>query len=153
MAAEIERKFLVDGPLPDCPGRSIVQAYLNLDPQRTVRVRIEEDEATLNIKGKSIGGGLARPEFEYPVPAADARAMLELAEGSAVEKVRHRLPAGPHTWEIDVFRGDNQGLIVAEIELEDEEETFDRPAWLGREVTQDHRYKNASLAQHPYRDW
>ncbi len=153
MATEIERKFLVPGRFPDCPGRAIVQAYLNLDPERTVRVRIEEDEANLNIKGKSTSEGLARPEFEYPIPRADARTMLELAEGSPVEKVRHRLPAGPHTWEIDVFHGDNEGLVVAEIELTSEAEAFERPEWLGEEVTHDHRYKNASLAQRPWRDW
>lgn len=151
MAAEIERKFLVAGELPAGQETDIVQAYLCLDPERTVRVRIESGSATLTIKGQA--EGITRPEFEYPIPLDDAQELLLLALGKPVEKTRRRAQAGAHSWEIDTFHGANAGLVVAEIELQSESETFEKPAWLGREVSNDPRYLNAKLAQAPYSSW
>ena len=151
MATEIERKFLVDGEIPAGDDTHIIQAYLSLDPQRNVRVRIENDAATLTIKGKTVG--ISRAEFEYTIPLDDAKELLKLAAGSAIEKVRRRVPSGDHTWEIDTFHGANQGLIVAEIELNSESEEFTRPSWLGEEVSSDPRYLNSQLCQRPFNSW
>jgi adenylate cyclase len=151
MATEIERKFLVTGELPDGQDTDIVQAYLSLDPERTVRVRIESGSATLTIKGRT--EGISRLECEYPIPLADARELLGLALGEPVEKTRRRSRVGIHTWEIDRFHGANDGLVVAEIELETESDTFERPSWLGEEVSSEARYLNAKLAQAPYGSW
>lgn len=151
MATEIERKFLVSGAFPDGKATEIVQIYLSLDPQRTIRVRIESGKATFNIKGKT--EGITRTEFEYPIPLPDAWELLKLAIGSPIEKTRHRISHGAHTWEVDVFHGANQGLIVAEIELASESQSFEKPAWVGEEVSTDFRYTNASLATHPFQSW
>ncbi len=151
MATEIERKFLVSGEIPDGDDTRIVQAYLNLDPQRTVRVRIEDDAATLTIKGKT--EGLSRAEFEYAIPLDNAEELLKLAEGPAIEKTRRRVPLGSHTWEIDTFHGANHGLVIAEIELRSESEEFVRPDWLGAEVSADRRYLNSQLCQQPFSRW
>lgn len=155
MAIEIERKFLVADDrwraLADdgCPMR---QGYLASDPRSSVRLRISGDAAYLNIKGATVGA--QRLEFEYPVPLADAEVMLDqLCSGPLVEKRRHRLQAGAHVWEIDVFSGDNEGLVVAEIELGAVDEPFERPAWLGEEVTEQTRYYNACLVRRPYNTW
>ena len=154
MAVEIERKFLVQGQ----GWRSSVlqlrftQGYLSRDPARTVRVRIEGDEARLTVKGRTQGA--TRAEFEYQIPVADAQALLTLCDGPLVEKIRHfhRHDDGL-AWEIDEFFGDNAGLVVAEIELSSETQTFARPAWLGAEVTGDVRYFNSNLAVRPYSSW
>jgi adenylate cyclase len=148
MAAEIERKFLVrgDGWKASTDGGShLRQAYLASNDRCAIRVRIkDEDKAYVTLK--SAKPGSSRDEFEYAVPVADAREMLDLREGDVIEKTRYRVPAGDLTWEIDVFSGAHQGLVVAEIELPDESAQFDRPDWLGDEVTHDKRYYNASLA-------
>lgn len=151
MATEIERKFLVSGTIPAGDETHMLQAYLNFDPQRTVRVRIGDDSATLTIKGKT--EGISRAEFEYPIPLDDARSLLDLAVGSVIEKTRRRVLVGEHTWEVDTFAGANRGLVVAEIELSSESEQFDKPEWVGDEVSGDKRYLNSLLAQHPFTDW
>jgi adenylate cyclase len=152
MATEIERKFLVQGTQwrrPD-PVR-IAQGYLNQDKERTVRVRLAGDEAFLTIKGLSRGA--SRAEFEYLIPAADAVQMLALCEGPVIEKLRHIVVHQGMTWEVDEFLGDNAGLVVAEIELESEEQAFELPNWVGQEVTDDPRYYNSSLSIRPYKIW
>ncbi len=152
MGIEIERKFLVAGDAwRAAPGRHYAQGYLNRDKRRTVRVRIVEHEAWLTIKGENAGA--TRAEFEYPIPVADARQLLALADGPQVRKIRRVVHHAGHAWEIDEFQGDNAGLVVAEIELHAEDEAFERPAWLGAEVTHDPRYFNSSLAAAPYRTW
>lgn len=155
MALEIERKFLLRSDAWRALANSRVlmrQGYLASNNQSSIRVRIADDAAWLNLKAKrSI---LTRLEFEYPIPPADADEILrELCNGPLVEKYRHEIPAGAHVWEIDEFIGDNAGLIVAEIELRSEADEFDRPAWLGEEVTEDERYYNFNLAKHPFREW
>jgi len=152
MGIEIERKFLVTGEgwrQPDAQWLS--QGYLSRDPLRTVRVRVAGEEAFLTIKGKT--EGIARPEFEYPIPIADARALLALCDGPLVEKFRHRVAWGGLVWEVDEFHAANAGLVVAEVELASAEQAFAPPPWLGVEVSHDPRYFNANLAQHPYSAW
>ena len=151
MGIEIERKFLVRGAVPEGECSRIVQAYLCLDPERTVRIRIDSESAFITVKGATVGA--SRSEFEYAIPIEDAAELLKLCVGKPIEKVRHRVAMGPHLWEIDVFGGANAGLVVAEIELASESEMFDRPGWLGEEVTSDSRYLNACLAQNPYESW
>ncbi len=152
MGTEIERKFLVIGTdWRQAPGRLLCQGYLNRDKQRTVRVRIAGARAWLTIKG--VSRGAARAEFEYEIPVPDAEQLLALCDGPVVRKIRHSLEHQGFTWEVDEFLEENEGLVVAEIELQAEDQPFDRPAWLGREVTHDPRYFNANLAAHPYREW
>ncbi len=155
MALEIERKFLLRSDAwQQNVSRSvrIRQGYLNQARQCSVRVRSAEGRGWLNIKSATIGA--QRHEYEYEIPFADAEEMLDkLCLRPLIEKVRHFVKYGDHTWEIDVFEGDNQGLMVAEIELNDPAETFDRPAWIGQEVTDDPRYYNTCLVRHPYKDW
>ncbi len=152
MAVEIERKFLVTGTAwQQVPGVVYRQGYLNRDKARTVRVRVAGDLAFLTIKGVSVGA--TRAEFEYPIPLADAQALLSLCDGPLIEKTRHVLTHAGTVWEVDVFAGDNAGLVVAEVELASEDQAFVRPDWLGEEVTQDARYFNSNLATHPYRHW
>lgn len=155
MALEIERKYLVakdSWKARASAGERFVQGYLCGDGPASVRVRIEGERANINIKATVVGA--ARAEYEYPVPLADAREMLaELCIAAPVEKTRHRVPHGHHTWEIDVFEGANAGLVVTEIELQSADEVFDMPDWVGREVTHDKNYYNHALAIHPYRDW
>jgi adenylate cyclase len=155
MATEIERKFLLRDDswrqLADA-GTRFSQGYLIGSSRASVRVRIEGDQANLNIKSATLG--IHRHEFEYPVPLDEAREMLEtLCEKPIIDKIRYRLHYGKHEWEIDVFEGDNAGLVVAEIELQHEDEPFERPDWLGEEVSHDVRYYNVNLVKHPYKDW
>jgi CYTH domain-containing protein len=152
MATEIERKFLVHGEgWRQGAGTRISQGYLNRDKARTVRVRIAGNEAFLAIKG--VSRGASRAEFEYPIPLADAEQLLTLSDGPIVEKNRYVIDHEGSTWEVDEFRGDNAGLVVAEIELTSEDQPFSRPPWLASEVTEDSRYYNANLASHPYAKW
>ena len=155
MATEIERKFLVknDGWRAQAePGVRFRQGYLAGGGKASVRVRVEGEAANLNIKSATLG--VRRQEYEYPIPLADAHLMLDsLCEGRLVEKTRYCVTVGKHVWEVDVFEGDNAGLVVAEIELDHEDEPFERPAWAGEEVSHDRRYYNVYLAQHPYREW
>ena len=152
MALEIERKFLVTGTAwRSATPQYLCQGYLNRDKQRTVRVRVAGEQAFLTIKGLSRGA--TREEFEYPIPLADAQALLALCEGATIEKYRHVLDWRGHRWEVDEFLGANQGLVVAEIELTREDVAFERPDWLGAEVTQDARYYNANLVDLPFQRW
>jgi adenylate cyclase len=149
---EIERKFLVVGEQwRTATGSLIAQGYLNRDKARTVRVRLSGEKAYLTIKGPSVG--VIRPEFEYPIPVRDAQEMLALCDGPVVQKVRHLVPFAGLTWEVDEFLGDNAGLVVAEIELTTENQVFDRPVWLGQEVSDDPRYFNSNLAVVPFSNW
>jgi len=153
MAVEIERKFLVRGePWKTLSGTRMVQAYLSFGESCTVRIRIAGDQGWLTLKGPK--DGISRAEFEYPVPVSDAGEMLaSLAETPVVEKTRYTLQHRGHLWEIDVFSGRNAGLVVAEIELDSEEESFDHPDWLDREVTDESRFQNSFLAVHPFDTW
>jgi adenylate cyclase len=149
---EIERKFLVRPTwVPETLGAKIVQGYLNSSKERAVRVRLSGDRAWLTVKGPT--EGISRLEFEYAIPAFDAIAMLDLCERPLVEKTRHEVKAGDHVFEIDVFFGENAGLIVAEIELDDEDEWFLRPDWLGPDVSHDLRLFNSSLSLRPFGGW
>lgn len=152
---EIERKFLVlteDWRTLATSAIAMRQGYLNSEKRCSVRVRISGEEAHLNIKGATIGA--KRLEFEYPIPIDQATIMLDtLREGPLIEKVRYLIPQGHLLWEVDVFSGDNEGLVVAEIELSDPNEAFDLPAWIGKEVTHDPRYYNTCLSREPYLTW
>ena len=154
MSQEIERKFLVDVARwsPRDAGTRFVQGYLCADPARTVRVRREGARAKLTIKGAS--SGITRTELEYDIPVADAELMLAtMCEPPLVEKTRHREEHGGTLWEIDVFHGENAGLVLAEVELPSEDAPFTRPAWATSEVSHDPRYYNAQLARHPFGRW
>jgi adenylate cyclase len=152
MPLEIERKFLTAGEgWRSGAGVLICQGYLCSVPSRTVRVRLAGDAGFLTIKGAT--DGATRAEFEYSIPLEDARSLLTLCEGPLLEKVRHRVRFGGHWWDVDEFLGENTGLVIAEVELGDEGEHFERPPWLGAEVTDDARYFNSNLARRPYRHW
>lgn len=152
MATEIERKFLVRGrKWRHGAAKRVRQGYLSRDEERTVRVRISGKRASLTIKG--IARGAARPEFEYTIPLRDAQRLLKLCDRPPLEKKRYTVRHAGATWEIDEFLGANSGLVVAEIELDDERQAFEAPAWLSREVTDDPRYLNSNLADVPYSRW
>lgn len=154
MGKEIERKFLVNGDAwrSLANGTWCRQGYLNSARERTVRIRTTGDRAFLAIKGPTVGP--TRAEYEYEIPVADCDAMLDaLAEKPVIEKKRYKVPFAGLTWEIDEFSGDNAGLIVAEVELESEGQTFRKPEWAGEEVTADPRYFNSNLIKHPYSKW
>jgi len=153
MGREIERKFLVNGDQWRnlAKGVHYRQGYLSSVKERAVRVRTIEDKAFLTIKGKS--EGLARAEFEYEIPLEDAIALLELCEQPLIDKQRFKIRVAEHTWEVDEFYGANEGLIMAEVELESEDEDVELPNWIGEEVSHDPHYFNASLIKHPYCEW
>lgn len=153
MGIEIERKYLVQGKPWSATDKATVyrQGYLNRDAQRTVRVRIAGTKAMLTIKG--ISQGATRAEFEYEIPVKDAEELLKLCDGPVIEKTRHIILFEGKTWEVDEFYGDNEGLVMAEIELKSEEEMFALPPWVTEEVTGDERYYNSSLAVSPFKDW
>jgi adenylate cyclase len=155
MGKEIERKFLVaDDGWRDGAGEGTVyqQGYLSLDPERTVRVRLAGQRGFLTVKGSSRGA--ARSEFEFEIPPGDAADMLDhLCLRPLIEKTRYRIAAGGKTWELDEFAGENDGLLLAELELRDEGERFEKPLWAGEEVTGDPRYYNATLVSRPYSRW
>jgi adenylate cyclase len=156
MAVEIERKFLLKSDswrAQVTRAQRMTQGYLQRSADTAIRVRITGDRAHLNIK-KSLDAGVHRLEFEYPIPLHDAQEMLDqIALPTIIDKTRHLLRVAGHTWEIDEFHGDNAGLIVAEIELQRVDEDFDRPAWLGEEISNDPRYYNSNLSEHPYCRW
>jgi CYTH domain-containing protein len=156
MAQEIERKFLVagDGWKGAWPSTAIRQGYLSTDPDRVVRVRVAGGDAFLTIKGRPATGTLTRPEFEYPIPRAEAEWLLDhLCLQPVIVKSRHRVTFESAIWEVDEFEGVNAGLVLAEIELERADQPIALPDWIGAEVTADPRYTNASLARNPYRAW
>lgn len=155
MPVEIERKFLVQGDhwRDQVESHShIMQGYLAYGPALTVRVRVKGDQAFLTIKGET--QGLSRKEYEYPIPVHEAKEMLaHLAVLPPIDKVRHDLRVGDHLWEVDVFAGENAGLVMAEVELTAEDESFVLPDWVGQEVSDDPRYLNVNLARHPFCRW
>lgn len=153
---EIERKFLVlsnDFMSEAFSQKRIVQAYLNSNPERSVRIRIKENRAFLTIKGKGNPSGTTRLEWETEISVRDAEQLLLICEEGTIDKIRYEVKIGWHTFEVDVFAGENEGLIMAEIELESEDEVFEKPFWLGHEVTNDERYYNAYLSKNPFKKW
>lgn len=152
---EIERKFLVEGDYKTTAFASypILQGYLSSVPGRNVRVRLCGNKAFLTVKGPSDQEGMSRFEWEKEITPDEARLLLPLCEPGIVEKTRYLVRAGEHVYEVDEFLGENAGLVVAEIELESEEELFIKPIWLGKEVTGDRRYYNSFLTKHPYKEW
>lgn len=153
---EIEKKFLVISDVfkdEATTKKEILQGYLNSDPERAVRVRVKGDKAYITVKGISNESGMSRFEWEKEIDKKDAEALLKLCEPGAIEKIRYDVKLGKHTFEVDEFFGENEGLKLAEVELESEDEQFEKPDWLGEEVTGDKRYYNVQLVQNPYKNW
>ena len=155
MANEIERKFRVDGEFKKLSTAEtrIVQGYLSSVPERTVRIRIKGDKGYITIKGIGNESGATRYEWEDEISVADATELLSICEPGVIDKVRFLVKHGEHTFEVDEFFGENEGLIVAEVELDSEEEEFDRPDWLGAEVTGEAKYYNSMLMKNPFKAW
>lgn len=155
MAIEIEKKFLVNNDFTRFATDSerITQGYLCSAPERTVRVRIKGNRGFITVKGPSNKSGASRYEWEKEISIHDATNLLELCEPGVIDKIRFYVPVGGHLFEVDVFHGDNEGLIVAEIELNAEDEAFEQPVWLGTEVTGDPKYYNAALMKNPFNQW
>ena len=155
MGIEIERKFLVNhdawGKINKPEGKRYRQGYILSDETRTVRIRVADDAAFITLKGRA--SGISRSEFEYPIPVNDGQAILDEMATSSVEKTRYGINYAGNLWEVDVFTGDNSGLIVAEIELTAPNQQFEKPHWVGQEVSDDGRYTNAALSIYPYRNW
>jgi len=155
MAQEVERKFLVKGEFKSLATKAlrITQGYLSSVPERTVRVRIKGEKGYITIKGIGNNSGASRFEWEKEIPVEDVNQLLKLCEPGIIDKTRYLIQAGIHTYEVDEFYGDNDGLIVAEVELKDEFEDFIKPNWLGKEVTGDKKYFNSMLMKMPYKKW
>ena len=155
MAQEIERKFLVSGEFKSLATKALTikQGYLCANAGRTVRVRVRDNQGLLTIKGRSDAAGLSRFEWEKEISAQDAESLLLLCEPGIVDKTRYLVDFAGHTFEVDEFHGENQGLVMAELELVSEDEPYQRPEWLGEEVTGDRRYYNAYLSKHPFTTW
>jgi adenylate cyclase len=155
MSLEIERKFLVNGPFKEkaVGATDIVQGYLCADPSHSVRVRIKDKRGFLTVKGKGDPTGRSRYEWEKEIPLFEAMELLSLCLHMKVVKTRYLVPGGGHTFEVDVFHEENEGLIIAELELVSPDEEFEKPDWLGKEVTGDPAYYNASLSVRPYKTW
>ncbi|WET02690.1 CYTH domain-containing protein [Flavobacterium sp. YJ01] len=153
---EIERKFLVksdDFKTQAFAQNKIAQGYLSSVPERTVRVRIKGHKGFITIKGIGQNSGMSRFEWENEIPLDEAQELLKLCEKGKIEKTRYEIKAGIHVYEVDEFYGENEGLVMAEIELNSEDEVFEKPEWLGEEVTNDQRYYNAYLSKNPFKDW
>lgn len=153
---EIERKFLVTSEAFKAEAHSeikIVQGFLCVDPERTVRVRIMGTQGFLTIKGKSNEAGTTRFEWEQEIPAEEAESLLKLCLPGVIDKIRYEVKLENHLFEIDIFKGDNEGLVIGEVELSSVDEVFPRPDWLGKEVTGDIRYYNSQLSKQPYKNW
>ncbi len=153
---EIERKFLVTSEAYKNEAHKhtrIVQGFLNTNPERTVRIRIQGNDGFLTVKGKSNQSGLTRFEWEKQISQAEAEELLHLCEPGIIEKTRYAIDFEGHTFEVDDFKGENEGLIIAEIELGSETEPFSKPAWLGKEVTGDVKYYNSNLSKNPFKTW
>lgn len=155
MGQEIERKFLVRGEFKSSARKAmrISQGYLSSVPERTVRVRVRDNQGFITVKGKSDIRGVSRFEWEKEISVDDALALLGLCEPGVIDKIRYLVDYAGHTFEVDEFHGDNEGLVMAEIELSCEDEAFEKPDWLGDEVTGDSRYYNAALTKNPYINW
>lgn len=153
---EIERKFLVISDVfiyESFAQKRIVQAYLSSVPERTVRIRIKADKGFITIKGKSNDSGTTRLEWEKEISLPEADSLLSICESGMIDKVRYEVKVGNHVIEVDVFSKENEGLILAEIELQSENEIFQKPTWLGEEVTNDERFYNAYLSKKPFKTW
>lgn len=153
---EIERKFLVKSDQFKSLAftkNQIAQGYLNSNPERTVRIRIKGESGFLTIKGKGNETGVSRFEWETEIPLIEAKHLIQLCEKGVIDKIRYEVQSGNHVFEVDEFFGENEGLVIAEIELKSEDESFEKPDWLGNEVTNDERYYNAFLSHHPYKSW
>lgn len=155
MVKEIERKFLVSGSFKHLSytHQHIVQGFLSSVPERVVRIRIKGEKGFITIKGISNNSGMSRFEWEKEIPYIEARALLNLCEPGVIEKTRYLIKSGSHTWDVDEFHGENEGLVVAEIELGSEDEIFEKPAWIGEEVTGDVKYFNSMLVKNPFCKW
>lgn len=156
MNPEIERKFLVNNTFfikESFDQKLIKQGFLNSDKNRVVRVRVSDEQGFLTIKGKSNKSGTSRFEFEKEITLEEANLLLELCEKGVIEKTRYLIKSEKHTFEVDVFSGKNKGLVVAEIELTEENESFAKPSWLGKEVTGNVKYYNSELSKNPYKNW
>lgn len=155
MSQEIERKFLVKGDFkPEVFKETrIIQGYLSSIPERTVRIRVKGDKGFLTVKGIGDASGMSRYEWEKEIPVNEAEELLNICEPGVIDKTRYLVKSGDHLFEVDEFYGDNEGLIVAEVELSSKEESFDKPGWLGEEVTGDKRYYNSMLMKNPYKTW
>jgi adenylate cyclase len=155
MAQEIERKFLVNGEFKTLASKQtrITQGYLSSVPERTVRVRIKGDKGFITIKGIGNASGASRYEWEKEIPVTEVEELLKICEPGVIDKTRYLVKNGDHVFEVDEFYGDNEGLIVAELELKSEDESFSKPEWLGEEVTGDARYFNSMLMKNPYKNW
>jgi adenylate cyclase len=153
---EIERKFLVTSDVFKKEANKqtrITQGYLSSAPERTVRVRIKGEKGYITVKGIGSASGASRFEWEKEIPVSEVDELLKICEPGVIDKIRYEIPAGKYTFEVDEFFGDNEGLTMAEIELDDENATFDIPAWLGKEVTGDSRFYNSMLMKNPYKKW
>ncbi len=153
---EIERKFLVNSLEFIAEAKQtqkIVQGYLNSNPERTVRIRIKDQKGFITIKGRGNESGTTRFEWEKEIDVKDAEALILLCESGVIDKTRYLIPMGNHTFEVDIFEGENEGLVMAEIELSHENEVFDKPEWLDEEVTNDERFYNAYLSKKPFTTW
>ena len=156
MAIEIERKFLVTSTAYKKAAYNfydMVQGYIAHEKGNSVRVRITNTEAVMTIKGPSDSKGMSRYEWNHQIPVEDAKELLKLSQGGVIEKRRYLVHSGPHVFEIDEVYGDNEGLVIAEVELQSENETFEKPSFVGKEVTGDRRYYNAYLTTNPYKSW
>ena len=155
MAQEIERKFLVDGEFKSLATKSmrITQGYLSSVPERTVRVRIKGDKGFITIKGIGGDSGASRYEWEKEIAVSEVEELLKICEAGVIDKTRYLVASGGHTFEVDEFYGDNEGLTVAEVELASEDEDFEKPLFLGQEVTGDVKYYNSMLMKNPYKNW
>ncbi|HRN26214.1 MAG: CYTH domain-containing protein [Ignavibacteriaceae bacterium] len=155
MATEIERKFLVKGEFKNLASKEtrIIQGYISSTPERSVRIRIKGAEGFITIKGIGNASGASRYEWEKEIPINEAEELLKISEPGVIDKIRYLVKVGNHTFEVDEFYGENKGLVVAEIELTSEAETFDKPAWLGDEVTGDSKYYNIMLIKNPFTKW
>ena len=155
MAQEIEKKFLVAGDFKPFVKKAarIIQGYLSSVPERTVRVRVKGEKGFITIKGIGNQSGASRYEWEKEIPVAEVEELLKICEPGVIDKTRYLVDAGDHTYEVDEFYGDNEGLVVAEVELSDEAEAFVKPEWLGEEVTGDVKYYNSMLLKNPYKNW
>ena len=155
VAVEIERKFLVKGEFKSASNKSyrIIQGYLSSVPERTVRVRIKGNQAFLTIKGMGSSSGMSRFEWEKQISPGEAEDLLDLCEPGVIDKTRYLVESAGHIFEVDEFHGENDGLVLAELELSSEEEDFPKPGWLGEEVTGREKYYNAMLSKNPYKNW
>ena len=154
MALEVERKFLIAGDFKSFAKKSvrITQGYISSAPERTVRIRIKGEKGFITIKGIGAASGVSRYEWEMEIPLAEALDLLQICEPGVIDKTRYLIEDGRHTFEVDEYYGDNEGLIVAEVELSSENEAFDKPEWLGDEVTGNAKYYNSMLAKNPYKN-